>query len=91
MNNNFSYCFIILIIIIYYIFKIKMNDWNLYESYDNYYKILPQINDWYKESRRIKDGIKVKENFVYRSDNNSQSMTKEDLSKWIDLNMASLI
>ena len=70
---------------------IGQEDCHFTYEYDNYYKILPQINDWYKESRRIKDGIKVKENFVYRSDNNSQSMTKEDLSKWIDLNMASLI
>ena len=55
-------------------------------EYRDYYKILPQINDWAKDNLRIKDGKKVPEGFVYSSDNNSEWMTKSDLQKWIDAN-----
>jgi len=55
-------------------------------EYQDYYKILPQINDWAKDNLRIKDGKKVPEGFVYSSDNNSEWMTKSDLQKWIDTN-----
>ena len=55
-------------------------------EYQDYYKILPQINDWAKDNLRIKGGKKVPEGFVYSSDNNSEWMTKSDLQKWIDAN-----
>ena len=55
-------------------------------NYDYQGKILPQINDWGKDNKRIKNGIKVKEGFVYSSDNNPQKMTKTDLKKWININ-----
>ena len=55
-------------------------------EYQDYYKILPQINDWAKDNLRIKDGKKVPEGFVYSSDNNSEWMTKSHLQKWIDAN-----
>ena len=56
-------------------------------EYSNYFKILPQINEWGKDNLRIKDGVKVPENFTYSSDNNSEWMTKSDLKKWIDKNL----
>ena len=55
-------------------------------EYSDYYKILPQINEWVKDNLRIKDGKKVPEDFVYNSNNNSEWMTKSDLQKWIDGN-----
>jgi UDP-N-acetylglucosamine 4,6-dehydratase (inverting) len=55
-------------------------------EYSNYYKILPQINEWVKDNLRIKDGKKVPEGFIYSSDNNLEWMMKSDLQKWIDDN-----
>ncbi len=52
-------------------------------AYDKYYKILPMIHHWYTDPLRIKDGIKVADNFVYSSDNNSEWMTVKDLAAWI--------
>jgi UDP-N-acetylglucosamine 4,6-dehydratase len=52
----------------------------------NYYKILPQINNWNKDKKRIKHGKKVLEGFVYTSDNNTEWMKKSELKKWIDIN-----
>ncbi|MDA9654699.1 UDP-N-acetylglucosamine 4,6-dehydratase (inverting) [Candidatus Pelagibacter sp.] len=61
------------------------DSYSTYE-YSSYYKILPQINEWKKDSLRIKDGIKVSEGFSYCSDNNSEWMTKSELKTWIDAN-----
>ena len=44
----------------------KDDNYSTYE-YSSYYKILPQINNWAKDSSRIKDGIKVPEDFIYSS------------------------
>ena len=55
-------------------------------EYSNYYKILPQINEWAKDNLRIKDGKKVPEGFMYCSDNNSDWMTKSDFQNWINAN-----
>ncbi|MDB3897572.1 UDP-N-acetylglucosamine 4,6-dehydratase (inverting) [Candidatus Pelagibacter sp.] len=55
-------------------------------EYPNHYKILPQINEWGKDTKRIKDGVKVSEGFVYSSDTNSEWMTKEHLQSWLDTN-----
>ena len=63
----------------------KDDSYSTYE-YSSYYKILPQINNWGKDSSRIKDGIKVPEDFIYSSDNNQDWMTKADLKAWIDKN-----
>lgn len=52
-------------------------------SYPNHYKILPQINDWHLDEKRIKNGEKVPEGFTYSSDNNTEWMSKEDLKDWI--------
>jgi len=56
-------------------------------EYSNYYKILPQINEWSKDSIRIKNGVKVPEGFVYSSDNNTEWLSKTDMQKWIDDNL----
>ena len=53
-------------------------------EYDEYYKILPQIHEWSKDSVRIKDGKQVDENFSYSSDNNTEWMTVEQLRDWIN-------
>jgi UDP-N-acetylglucosamine 4,6-dehydratase (inverting) len=58
------------------------DSYSTYE-YPNYYKILPQINKWGKDSLRIKNGVKVPEGFVYSSNNNSDWMTKEELKNWV--------
>jgi|TARA_B110000037_G_scaffold156519_1_gene176583 UDP-N-acetylglucosamine 4,6-dehydratase len=52
-------------------------------EYSDYYKILPQINEWGKDSLRIKNGKKVSEGFVYSSDKNLDWMTKSELKKLI--------
>ena len=56
-------------------------------EYSDYYKILPQIYEWVKDEMRIKGGKKVPEGFTYRSDKNSEWMTKSDLQIWIDRNI----
>tara|TARA_B110000971_G_C19960276_1_gene477643 strand:+ start:275 stop:1261 length:987 start_codon:yes stop_codon:yes gene_type:complete len=61
------------------------DSYSTYE-YSNYYKILPQINEWRKDKLRIKDGKKVSEGFIYSSDKNLKWMTKSNLQKWIDVN-----
>jgi len=65
---------------------ISIDDANSTYEYPDYYKILPQINEWAKDSLRIKNGKKVSEGFVYSSNNNSEWMTMPDLQKWIDGN-----
>ena len=55
-------------------------------EYSDYYKILPLINHWSDDENRIKDGVKVEENFTYSSDTNKEWMTKPNLKKWIDSN-----
>ena len=69
---------------------ISKDDANSTFEYSDYYKILPQINDWLKDNLRIKDGKKVPYDFVYNSANNSDGMTKFDLQKWIDSNKESI-
>ena len=55
-------------------------------EYKDYFKILPQINNWDKDKKRIKKGVKVPKNFTYSSDNNSDWMIKSQLKKWLILN-----
>ncbi len=59
-------------------------------EYTEYYKILPQINDWASDTKRIKDGVKVPEGFVYSSDSNTQWMTDSDLQVWMKANHNSI-
>lgn len=60
-------------------------------EYSNYYKILPQINEWGKDKLRIKGGKKVSRGFIYRSDLNKEWMTNKELKKWIDQNKSYFI
>jgi UDP-N-acetylglucosamine 4,6-dehydratase/5-epimerase len=55
-------------------------------EYPEHYKILPVINDWSTSPERIKDGVKVAQDFIYRSDNNADWMTKDELITWVDAN-----
>jgi UDP-N-acetylglucosamine 4,6-dehydratase (inverting) len=55
-------------------------------EYPEHYKILPQINNWDQDAKRIKDGIRVPEGFIYSSDNNSEWMQDEELRAWIEAN-----
>jgi FlaA1/EpsC-like NDP-sugar epimerase len=52
-------------------------------EYPEHFKILPVINDWSVCPKRIKDGVKVSEGFVYSSDNNADWMSDEALKAWI--------
>jgi len=52
-------------------------------EYENYFKILPNINDWALCETRIKNGLKVNEGFVYSSDTNSDWMSIEQLQTFI--------
>ena len=56
-------------------------------EYKEYFKILPSIYDLYKDKKRIGKGIKVKKDFYYSSENNSDWMTKNQLKKWIKNNL----
>jgi UDP-N-acetylglucosamine 4,6-dehydratase/5-epimerase len=55
-------------------------------EYPNHYKILPAINNWSNDPHRIKDGMRVPEDFSYRSDNNREWMSIESLRSWINQN-----
>lgn len=55
-------------------------------EYPEHFKILPTIHDWSNCDKRIKDGKKMPEGFVYASDNNSEWMTDAELSAWIEAN-----
>ena len=65
---------------------IGSDDSNTTYEYSSYFKILPQINQWEKDTSRIKKGIKVPEGFVYCSENNNDWMTQSILQKWIKHN-----
>jgi FlaA1/EpsC-like NDP-sugar epimerase len=55
-------------------------------EYDEYYKILPTISNLNKDVKRIKNGEKVKSDFVYASNTNQNWMSDEDLRKWLQKN-----
>ena len=55
-------------------------------EYKDYFKILPQINNWGTDKKRIKQGKKVKEGFIYSSENNIDWMTKTYFKNWIKAN-----
>ena len=55
-------------------------------EYNDYYKILPVINNWSTSKSHIKNGKKVAEGFSYTSNNNSEWMSVEELQKWITRN-----
>lgn len=52
-------------------------------EYDTFYKILPSINSWYTDQKRIKNGKKVTEDFSYTSDANSEWLCFDVLKEWL--------
>jgi UDP-N-acetylglucosamine 4,6-dehydratase (inverting) len=65
---------------------IGVEDSHLTYEYDNHYKILPSINGWGKDPKRIQDGKPVAEGFIYSSGNNEDFMSIDQLKKWISDN-----
>ena len=55
-------------------------------EYSDYFKILPAINDWSNDKKRIGDGILVDPKFTYNSENNEDWMKVSELKKWIKEN-----
>ena len=52
----------------------------------NKYKILPAINNWSIDERRINNGKLVPPNFYYSSDVNKEWMSEDELRNWIKQN-----
>jgi FlaA1/EpsC-like NDP-sugar epimerase len=55
-------------------------------EYDDYYKILPAINNWSSSKKLIKNGKRVVKDFSYTSDNNREWMSMETLREWVKNN-----
>lgn len=55
-------------------------------EYADYYKILPAINNWSIDKKRITSGKLVAPDFTYSSDINNEWMSSEELKKWINNN-----
>ncbi len=55
-------------------------------EYSDHFKILPSIHNWSTDEARIKGGKLVPEGFTYSSDTNTEWMSIEELSSWIDDN-----
>ena len=56
-------------------------------EYSDYFKILPSLYNWSKDTKRIKDGKKVSQDFRYASDNNLHWMKSQELQKWLKKNL----
>ena len=52
-------------------------------EYQDHFKVLPAINNWSRDPNRIKEGILVKSDFTYCSNNNNKWMTVEQLQEWM--------
>ncbi len=52
-------------------------------EYDDYYKILPAINNWSIDEKRINEGKLVSPDFSYSSDINKEWMSENELKNWI--------
>ena len=59
-------------------------------EYGEHFKILPAIHNWSQDPKRIKDGKRVPDHFMYSSDNNIDWMSAETLSAWISENENSI-
>ena len=55
-------------------------------EYPEYFKILPSINNWSSDLKRINNGKKVDSGFVYCSDKNKEWMEIKTLQSWIKKN-----
>ena len=56
-------------------------------EYDDYFKILPAINNWSSDEKRINDGKLVPPDFEYTSEINDHWMEIDELKEWIRNNM----
>ena len=65
---------------------IGVEDAHFTYEYPDHFKILPQICEWGSVETMIKGGVKVPEGFSYRSDNNTEWMSIEQLQEWIEQN-----
>ncbi|WP_341364841.1 UDP-N-acetylglucosamine 4,6-dehydratase (inverting) [Thalassospira sp. SN3W] len=63
---------------------ISSEDSHFTYEYPEHYKILPQINDWGNDAKRIKDGKRVPEDFIYASDTNTEWMSEQSLKSWVN-------
>ena len=52
-------------------------------EYENYYKILPSINNWSNCPIKVNKGKKVPEGFTYSSESNTDWMDKSTIQNWI--------
>ena len=59
-------------------------------EYDDYFKILPVINDWGFDEHRIQNGQKVDENFTYSSDTNPEWISDKEINEWLKKNIDNL-
>ena len=59
-------------------------------AYEGHFKILPMIHNWSADPVRIKNGVKVSENFIYTSDNNTEWMPVAELQEWIEANRSKI-
>lgn len=59
-------------------------------EYPEHFKILPAIHNWNGDYSRIKDGVRVKEGFVYSSDLNPDWMDIAALRNWISANQTKI-
>jgi len=55
-------------------------------EFDTYYKILPALEDAFKDKLRIGKGKKVPDSFIYSSENNTDWMSPKTLNSWINAN-----
>ena len=69
---------------------VSKDDANFTYEYDGYYKILPALNEWYLDKKRIGKGKKVPYDFSYTSKNNVNWMKKKELKNWIVKNKSSI-
>ena len=65
---------------------IGFEDANSTYEYEGYYKILPVINDWDEDQKRIKNGKKVPVDFIYDSETNTEWMSQDALKTWLGEN-----
>ncbi len=59
-------------------------------EFKDYFKILPMLNNWNNDPRRISNGKIVSPNFIYSSDKNEEWMSTEQLSSWVKNNLSKM-
>ena len=60
-------------------------------EYEKHFKILPQLNHWFEDPQRIKDGVRVADDFLYSSNTNTEWMSEDTLRAWLQTHAASLL